>query len=127
MAQRAGTGGRPQDFTGQQKTKLAKEHADEQAQRAGEMALITAAEERAKETEVTDLTGQEPVILDQDEVIELDTVETREAPTRLIRALDDFSPTIGAGNHYEFEVGKKYRVPAAVATHLEEKGLVSLL
>jgi hypothetical protein len=30
--------------------------------------------------------------------------------------------TIGAGNHYSFQAGKKYKVTQAVANHLKEKG-----
>jgi hypothetical protein len=30
--------------------------------------------------------------------------------------------TIGAGNTYSFETGKKYKVSKSVAAHLKEKG-----
>jgi hypothetical protein len=30
--------------------------------------------------------------------------------------------TLGAGNNYSFEAGKKYKVAKHVATHLQEKG-----
>jgi hypothetical protein len=30
--------------------------------------------------------------------------------------------TIGVGNHYSFEAGKKYKVAKHVAAHLQEKG-----
>lgn len=49
-------------------------------------------------------------------------VEIAEAAEVEIRVNDDISPTIGAGNHYHFEQGKKYKVPVNVAQVLEEKG-----
>ncbi len=90
--------------------------------------MQTAAEEEQRERQVIDLTGDQPVVLDsEDEITVLDGVETRDAPSRLIRSLEDFDPTIGAGNHYSFKAGEKYRVPAHVAEHLAEKGLVTVL
>lgn len=46
----------PGDFTGKQKEALAKKHAEEQQQRAGEMSMITAAQEQKKTREVVDYT-----------------------------------------------------------------------
>lgn len=46
----------------------------------------------------------------------------------LIRARYDLEQvTIGHGNHYDFEEGRKYRVPPNVANHLSERGLVDVL
>lgn len=45
--------------------------------------------------------------------------------TAIIRVNEDLdNVTIGAGNHYSFEMGVRYRVPLHVALHLEEKGYV---
>lgn len=44
------------DFTGRQKQKLAEKHAQEQQQRATEVALATAAEDRKKQAEIVDYT-----------------------------------------------------------------------
>jgi hypothetical protein len=42
-----------------------------------------------------------------------------------IRVNEDLEKvTIGAGNHYDFEAGRRYSVPKHVADHLEEKGYV---
>lgn len=126
MAQRAGTGGRPGDFTGQQKAKLAKEHAEEVTKREGEISLMNAAALHEQETTIVDHTGDTPMLIDADDVEVLDEVQVAEAPTRIVRVLADCEPTIGAGQHYEFKEGQKVRVPAHVAAHLEEKGLVAV-
>lgn len=48
-----------------------------------------------------------------------------EEPFRVIRVNADLSQVaIGAGTSYDFEEGRKYRVPKNVADHLEEKGYV---
>lgn len=143
MAQR-GNQPRHGDFTGQQKAKLAKEHAEEVAKREGELSMMAEREAIEAQNRVTDYTqGTQPTILDDpesvaraeaelqrgglgDDVQVLDgDVETRERPDRVIIVNTDLEQiTIGAGNHYSFNEGEKYRVPAHVADHLEEKGLV---
>lgn len=141
---------RPGDFTGQAKAKLAKEHAEEVAKREGEISMMAEAEAKAAENRVTDYTkgAQNPVILDDPDVVaeaekalrdSRDDVETldevhvlddeagalRDRPARTIRINSTLeSVTIGAGNHYTFNEGEKYTVPAHVADHLEEKGYV---
>src|SRR5664279_4704093 len=43
----------------------------------------------------------------------------------VIRAASDIEDmTFGAGNHYSFTEGRRYRVPRYIAMHLEEKALV---
>ena len=143
MAQR-GNQPRHGDFTGQQKAKLAKEHAEEVAKREGELSMMAEREAIEAQNRVTDYTqGTQPTILDDpesvaraeaelqrgglgDDVQVLDgDVETRERPDRVIIVNTDLEQiTIGAGNHYSFNEGEKYRVPAHVADHLEEKGLI---
>lgn len=127
-------GPRPGDFTGAQKAKLAKEHADEVARREGELSMMEASEAEAAQNRVTDYTGSQPVILDDiedltaaDEELLLgdDAPELREQPHRTIRVNADLeNVTIGVGNHYTFREGEKYKVPVQVAQHLEEKGYV---
>lgn len=128
---------RPGDFTGQQKAKLAKEHAEEVARRGDELAMMEAAEQEAAQNRVTDYTQgtpDAPIILDSIEdltqadeelLLDPDSVALREQPVRTIRVNADLERvTIGAGNHYTFREGEKYKVPAFVADHLEEKGYV---
>lgn len=49
----------PGDFTGKQKEALARKHAEEQQQRAGEMSMITAQQEAKKTREVVDYTKKQ--------------------------------------------------------------------
>ena len=146
MAQRQS---RPGDFTGQAKAKLSKEHAEQVASRDQELGMMEAAEEQAAQNRVTDYTqGPSPIVLDDPDVVAeaelalrrsddsthfLDEVHVlgeepgalREQPFRTIRINSTLEAvTIGAGNHYTFAEGEKYRVPAHVADHLEEKGYV---
>jgi hypothetical protein len=149
MAQRQN---RPGDFTGQAKAKLAKEHADEVAKRDGEISMMADIEAKAAENRVTDYTkgADSPVVIDDPDVVaaaeemlrrqsDADSVTTiddvhvvgdepgtlRQAPARTIRINSTLeSVTIGAGNHYTFNEGEKYTVPAHVAEHLESKGYV---
>lgn len=147
MAQRQN---RPGDFTGQAKAKLAREHAEQVAAREGELGMMEAAEAEAAQNRVTDYThgASNPVILDDPDVVAraeevlrnqddqpylVDEVHvigdepgaTRTRPSRTIRINATLeSVTIGAGNHYTFNEGEKYTVPADVADHLEEKGFV---
>jgi hypothetical protein len=140
---------RPGDFTGTQKAKLAKEHAEAVQEREGELSMMAEAEAQAAQNRVTDYTNgpQAPLILDDEKtladaeaellaarerefgdsplVLDDSTVGVNEAPYRTIRINSDLeSVTIGAGNHYTFREGEKYKVPAHVADHLEEKGYV---
>jgi hypothetical protein len=144
--------GRPGDFTGIQKAKLAQQHAEDVAAREGELAMMEAAEAEAAKNRVTDYSGgaSHPVVIeDPDVVAEAELLLQREGhrdqgstdddvqildaegvvakgpETRLIRVNSDLKDvTIGAGNLYTFLEGEKYRVPMNVADHLEEKGYV---
>jgi hypothetical protein len=50
----------PGDFTGKKKEKLAKANAKEQAERAKEVSMVTAAEDERKSNEVVDYTKEKP-------------------------------------------------------------------
>ena len=50
------------------------------------------------------------------------------AETAIVRSNYDLeNVTVGAGNHYDFEQGRKYKVPMNVAEHLAQKELVDIL
>lgn len=131
---------RPGDFTGQQKAKLAKDHAEAVKDRESELSMMEAAETEAAQNRVTDYSaGTQPVILDDPDVVaeaervltedvqvlDQEHVATRAQDAVLIRINADLeNVTIGAGNNYTFREGEKYKVPAMVAQHLEEKGYV---
>ena len=144
----------PGDFTGRQKARLQKEAAERQAEEAQRLTMITADQERAKSDEVVDYTNvektrlkptgpgtqkdPEPVDLSgeaKDEVIDTSRGEVAVAePVKvertavLVRARYDLEQvTIGHGNHYNFEAGRRYRIPEDAAIHLSERELVDVL
>ena len=106
------------DLTGRQAEKLAAERDAEAKERAKTMATATIVAEAEKSNTVIDLTAKPaPVVEEQPVVVE-------EAP-REIRVNTNLTDiVIGQGNYLTFEVGVPYRVPAFVANHLEEKGLI---
>lgn len=109
------------DFTGRTAAAQQKEHAEELKKRAQEISIMAEvdAEENAKPIDYTE--GPSP----KREVEELDVAQEveLEEPTRTIVLNTTLeSMTYGAGNHYTFEEGRKYVVPAALARHLREKG-----
>lgn len=108
------------DVTGRQREKLIKDNAEALQARANEMSLATAEAEFRNEIEVTDLSNPSaPTIIDEVEDLGVTTADD----SVVVRVAEDLPwVTIGAGNHYSFEVGKKYKVPAHVAQHLKEKG-----
>ena len=111
-----------QDHTGRQKEALAKEHAEELAQRKEEIALANAAEAERINNDVIDVTERPEaptVIVDSVEEVGVGLADN----TVIIRVSEDvIEMTYGAGNNYTFLAGRKYKVPAYIADHLEEKG-----
>lgn len=109
------------DVTGRQREELIKEQAAEQARRADEVTMATATEAARLETEVLDLSTKpdQPTLIDEVEDLGVDLADN----TTIIRVAEDMDMvTIGSGNHYSFKAGQKYKVPANVASHLQEKG-----
>jgi hypothetical protein len=82
------------------------------------MATATVVAESEKSNVVVDLVdGPKPEVEEQPLVVE--------ESDRVIRANSDMTDVvIGQGNYFTFEAGVQYRVPAFVANHLEEKGLI---
>ena len=111
-----------QDFTGRQKAKLEKEHAEEVAKRSEEMAVAAQVEAQRNETEVIDVTERPEnptVIVDSVEEVGVELADE----TQIIRVNEDIvEMTFGAGNNYTFYQGKKYKVKKDLAAWLEEKG-----
>jgi len=109
------------DVTGRQREALLAANAEALAERANEISMATQARAHKDETEVVDLTQnpENPTVID-----EVESVGVRLADDQVvIRVAENLDMvTIGAGNNYSFQVGKKYKVPKHVATHLQEKG-----
>ena len=110
------------DFTGRQTEKLVAENKDELAKRAQEISIMAEVEATENAKPVDYSNGPSP----KNAVEELEVHEVElEEPTRTITLNTTLeSMTYGAGNHYTFEAGRKYVVPAALARHLKEKGYI---
>lgn len=108
------------DVTGRQREAQIQAHAEELAQRATEMSMATATAAYKAETEITDLTDvSRPTVIDEVESVGVTLADE----VQIVRVAEDIEMmTIGAGNHYSFQAGKKYKVPKHVAAHLQEKG-----
>jgi hypothetical protein len=109
------------DVTGRQREELIKSQAEEQTRRADEMTMATAKAAEKLATEVVDLSTkpEQPTVIDEVESLGVDIADN----TVVIRVAEDLDQvTIGAGNNYSFKAGQKYKVPKAVARHLQDKG-----
>lgn len=108
------------DVTGRQREKMIQDNAEALAARAAEMSLATAAKEIKDATEVVDLTKPSaPTVIDEVESVGVELADD----TVVVRVAENIQDmTIGAGNHWSFQTGKKYKVPKNVADHLKEKG-----
>lgn len=109
------------DVTGRQREEQLKAHAEELAQRAGEISMATAAAAARLETEVVDVSKNPdtPTVLDEIESVGVSMADD----TQIVRLAEDLEHvTIGVGKHYSFKAGQKYKVPKHVAQHLQEKG-----
>jgi hypothetical protein len=112
------------DLTGIETERLQKENQAELKKRSQEISMMAEveAEENAVPIDYSDgpLTRVvEDELYQRDEEIELET------PTRTIIPNTTLeSVTFGAGQHYNFEEGRKYTVPLDLARHLDSKGLL---
>jgi hypothetical protein len=123
------------DATGQQRAKLAAEQAQVAEERQAELTMVNQQQAIDVQEGVFDPSNgrkiadnddevEDAEILASTEVVDLgvETVESGDVVIRVNETLD--AVTIGAGNHYSFKEGQKYKVPRNVAFHLEEKGYV---
>lgn len=125
MVANSGAKPRPTDFTGRERARLAEDAAKTKAEANKEAAAAAAAEAERKASEVVEVTGPNtytPVVLDDVEAV--DVVRTEEE-FEVVTVLDDIQQmTYGVGNNYDFERGRKYKIPRHLADHLREKGYV---
>jgi hypothetical protein len=111
------------DLTGIETERLQKENQAELKRRAQEISMMAEVGNEINDVPVDYSNGPITSVvkdeLDVDKEIEL------EAPTRTIIPLITLDQvTFGAGNHYNFEEGRKYVVPVELARHLSSKGLL---
>lgn len=109
------------DVTGRQREEMIRANAEELASRANEMSMATSARELREQTEIIDATSPTatPTVIDEVESLGVSLADD----TTVVRVAEDIeNMTIGAGNNWSFQTGKKYKVPQHVAEHLKEKG-----
>lgn len=108
------------DLTGLETQRLIVENAEELKKVAAHMSIMADIEAEQSKTPVDYSDGPITKVSD----LEVEEVKL-EAPTRKIVTNTTLEQmTFGAGNHYTFEEGRPYIVPAELARHLESKGLL---
>ena len=110
---------KPSDFTGRERQKAAAAAADELAERKGQIATAQQIEIDRAESDVFDPVTQDS--LGTVEAVQVDRKE-REVIIKVIEDIDDM--TFGAGTHYTFKAGQKYKVSEALAEHLDSIDLL---
>lgn len=108
---------KPSDFTGRQREVEAQKAADELREREGQISMAQQIEIDRVETDVFDPSTQ--ASLGAVEAVEVDLAE-KEVVIKVIEDIDDM--TFGAGTHYTFKAGQKYKVPQMLADHLDKLG-----
>lgn len=109
------------DLTGLETQRLIQENSEELKRVSEHMSMMAEVEAEQQKIPVDYSSGTTPKSLDfmVDDEIKLET------PTRKIVTNTTLEQmTFGAGNHYTFEEGRTYVVPAALARHLDSKGLL---
>lgn len=127
----------PRDHTGRKREQLQAEREETEKTTAASVVAEEQAEAEYFANTVVDYTDSEhPVEMDvataqnaidaEELVVVEDDEESEEVlPTTIVvRAVVDVHATIGYGNRYDLVAGRQYRVPLAVAQHLDEKGVI---
>lgn len=108
---------KPSDFTGRQREVEAQKAAEELAQRQGQIATAQQIEIDRIETDVFDPTTSDSIgplasiVLDE---------KAEEVIIQVVEDIEDM--TFGAGTHYSFVAGQRYKVSRALADHLDSIG-----
>jgi hypothetical protein len=111
------------DLTGIETERLQKENQAELKRRAQEISMMAEVENEINDVPVDYSNG--PITSVMKDELDVDKEIELEAPTRTIIPLITLDQvTFGAGNHYNFEEGRKYVVPVELARHLSSKGLL---
>jgi len=113
------TRAKPSDFTGRQRQVEAEKAASELAERQGQISLAQQIEIDRADTDVFDPSTNES--LGAQAQVEVD-MAPEEVTIRVVEDIEDM--TFGAGTHYTFEAGKKYKVPKDIADYLHSIGYV---
>lgn len=151
MAANRRTGPKAGDATGRQKAAQEAEQREAAAQRQSELTMINAQQAIVDQHGVFDPASGKQLDPETGDVIEIEKpavepdagpgatavvpasgssmaidfgVETAEKDDHVVIRVNETlsNVTIGAGNYFNFDEGKQYRVPRNVAAHLDEKG-----
>lgn len=111
------------DLTGIETERLQKENQEELKKRAQEISMMAEveAEVNARPVDYSQGPNTETVAA----ALEVADEIQLEEPTKTIIPITTLEQmTFGAGNHYDFQEGRKYVVPVELARHLASKGLL---
>lgn len=112
----------PLDATGLAAEKAAKANQAELRKRKDEISIAAQIEAESLEKDIFDPKKPDaPLVLDEIENVGVSTA----GDMVVIRTITDIEEmTYGVGNAYTFKAGVKYRVPANLATYLENLGYI---
>ncbi|AZM47817.1 hypothetical protein DMB38_20295 [Streptomyces sp. WAC 06738] len=114
----------PKDHTGNKKRILAEQHAEELAQRKGELAMQHAEAAANLDQPISlDEKGRTLQAVPEEEKTE-GPVELPPEKVRIRIACDLEKVTIGQGTDFDFKEGQVYELPLHVALHLDRLGYV---
>lgn len=121
------------DYTGQNKARLAQQHAEEIALAAQSKTLVTQVVTEGRDEEIN-------LFVDKDyenlhnlrrvnddgtaEVIEVDTPDPEFAAVKFRASEDIDQVTVGQGREFNLKAGRTHVAPKWVVRHLDDKGLV---
>lgn len=110
---------KPSDFTGRQREEAAAAAADELAKREGQITMMQQVEVEQKENEIFD--PKSGGSLGEIASVKVDP-KKKEVVIQVVEDIDNM--TYGAGSHFTFKVGQKYKVTENIAKHLDDLGLL---
>jgi hypothetical protein len=111
------------DLTGLETERLVKENQAALKERAQEISMMAEVEAEANSRPVD--YSQGPNTETAAAALEVAEEIKLEEPTKTIIPITTLEQmTFGAGQHYDFEEGRKYVVPVELARHLASKGLL---
>jgi hypothetical protein len=111
------------DLTGLETERLQRENQEELKKRAQEISMMAEVEAEAQAQPVDYSKG--PHTETAAAALEVADEIKLEEPTKTIIPITTLEQvTFGAGQHYNFEEGRKYVVPVELARHLASKGLL---
>ena len=112
----------PLDATGKAAETAAKKNAEQLRKRKDEISIAAQVEAESLEKDIFDPKHPDaPLVLDEIENVGVSTAGDM-VVIRTITDIDDMN--YGVGNSYSFKAGVKYRVPAALASYLEQLGYI---